>query len=199
VATVAAAAAADGDAVAADVRRCLAERVAPTAETVRRLRLRRRLLRRPPWWLRRPEDETGAAAAVVAEARRTQIRLMTVPSAYAADGEYSAPEATYVSRTVEELLSWTGPWSAEPPANGHTYTAGTVLYDGETGACHLHGFADPRARVTVDCVLLTAVLPRHRSTVKMYSTVRAQPVRDAGPPVLVPHHFQVFSRAALFR
>jgi len=188
--TTAVAAFVDGHVVASDVRRCLAERVVPAAETMRRLRTRR-LLRR---W---PDNGGGVATAVVADSRRMQVRLMTVPSAYAADGEYYAPEATYVSRTVEELSS--GPWATEPPVNGYTYTAGTVHNDSETGACHLHGFADPRARVTVDCVLLTAALPRHRTTVKMYSTLRSPPTDHPGPPVLVPHHFQVFSRDALFR
>lgn len=182
------------DAVASDVRLCLAERVVPTAETMRRLRLRRLLLRRPPrWW-----PENGGGTAAVAESRRTQMKLMSVPSAYSANGEYYAPEAAYVSRTVEELSS--EPWTtAAPPDNGYTYTAGTVHYDRETGACYLHGFADPQARVTVDCVLLTAVLPRHRATVKMYSTLRPPSADHPGPPVLVPHHFQVFSRAVLFR
>uniref|UniRef100_A0A2S2NYP0 Uncharacterized protein n=2 Tax=Schizaphis graminum TaxID=13262 RepID=A0A2S2NYP0_SCHGA len=190
------AARADGDgAVASDVRLCLAERVVPTAETMRRLQLRQLLLRRPPrWW-----PENGGGTAAVAESRRTQMRLMSVPSAYPATGEYYAPEAAYVSRTVEELSSSEPRTTAAPPVNGYTYTAGTVHYDGETGACCLHGFADPQARVTVDCVLLTAVLPRHRTTVKMYSTLRPPPADDPGPPVLVPHHFQVFSRAVLFR
>jgi len=180
----------DDDAVASDVRLCLAERVAPAAETMRRLRLR--------WLLRRwPANGCGAVTAAVAESRRMQVHLMTVPSAYAADGEYYASEMAYVSRTVEELSS--EPWAAEPPVNGYTYTAGTVLYDSDTGACHLHGFTDPRARVTVDCGLLTTVLPRHRTTVKMYSTLRLPPADDAGPPVLVLHHFQVFSRDVLFR
>ncbi|XP_026822740.1 uncharacterized protein LOC113560838 [Rhopalosiphum maidis] len=187
---------ADSDgAVASAVRLCSAERVVPTAETVRRLRLRQLLLRRPPrWW-----PENGGGAAAVAESRRTQTKLMSVPSAYPATGEYYAPEAAYVSRTVEELSSGPRP-TAAPPVNGYTYTAGTVRYDRETGACYLHGFADPQARVTVDCALLTDVLPRHRATVKMYSTLRPPPADDpGGPPVLAPHHFQVFSRAVLFR
>lgn len=181
----------NSDVVTSDVRRCLAEPIALAAETIRRLQSR--------WLLRRwPDNGGGAATAMVAESRRMQVRLMTVPSAYVADGEYyCAPEAAYVSRTVEELSS--EPWAAEPPVNGYTYTVGTVHNDRETGACHLHGFADPRARVTVDCVLLTAVLPRHRTTVKMFSTLRSPPTDDPGPPVLVPHHFQVFSRDALFR
>ncbi|XP_029343512.1 uncharacterized protein LOC107884068 isoform X2 [Acyrthosiphon pisum] len=180
----------DGDAVASNVRLCMAERVAPAAETMQRLRLR--------WLLRRwSANGGGAVTAAVAESRRMQVRLMTVPSAYAADGEYYASETAYVSRTVEELSS--EPWVTEPPVNGYTYTAGTVHYDSDTGACHLHGFTDRRARVTVDCALLTVVLPRHRTTVKMYSTLRSPPAEDAGPPVLVPHHFQVFSRDVLFR
>jgi len=181
----------DGDAVASNVRLCLAERVAPAAETMRQLRLRCRLLRQ---W---SANGGGAVAAAVAESRRMQVRLMTVPSAYAVDGEYYASETAYVSRTVEELSS--EPWATEPPVNGYTYTAGTVHYDSDTGACHLHGFTDRRARVTVDCALLTTVLPRQRTTVKMYSTLRSPPTDDAGPPVLVPHHFQVFSRDLLFR
>ncbi|XP_015379729.1 PREDICTED: uncharacterized protein LOC107173638 [Diuraphis noxia] len=187
----AAAVSVDDDAVASDVRRCLAEPVVPATETIRRLQSR--------WRLRRwPDNGGGAATPVVDESRRMQVRLMTVPSAYAANGEYyCAPEAAYVSRTVEELSS--EPWAAEPPVNGYTFTVGTVHNDNETGACYLHGFADPLARVTVDCVLLTAVLPRHRTTVKMFSTLRSPPTDDPGPPVLVPHHFQVFSRDALFR
>ncbi|XP_025205082.1 uncharacterized protein LOC112601594 [Melanaphis sacchari] len=181
----------DGDdAVASDVRLCLTEPVAPAAETMRRLRLRPLLLRR-----RWPENDGVTAAAAES---RPQVRLMSVPSAYPADGEYYAPEAAYLSRTVEELSS--GPWTErEPPVNRYVYTAGTVHYDRETGACHLHGFADPRARISVDCALLTAVLPRHRATVKMYSTLRPPPADDPGPPALVPHHFQEFSRTALFR
>ncbi|XP_022164899.1 uncharacterized protein LOC111029948 [Myzus persicae] len=180
----------DSDAVASDVQRCLAEQIAPTAEMMQRLRLRL-LLRR---W---SENGGEAATAVVVESKRMQVRLMTLPSAYEADSEYYALEAAYVSRTVEELSS--EPWAAKPPANGYTYTLGTVHNDSETRACHLHGFTDPRARVTVDCVLLTTVLPRHRSTVKMYSTLRWPSADDPGPPVLVPHHFQVFSRDVLFR
>lgn len=178
-------------AVASDVRLCLAERVVPGAETMRRLRLRS-LLRR--WSANGGEP----VAAAVAESRRMQVHLMTVPSAYSVDGEYYASETSYVSRTVEELSS-SEPRTAEPPVNKYTYTAGTVHYDGDTGACHLRGFTDPRAQVTVDCALLTAVLPRHRTTVKMYSTLQSPPTDDAGPPVLVPHHFQVFSRDVLFR
>lgn len=180
----------DHDAVASNVRLCLAERVAPAADTMRGLRLRC-LLRR---W---SANGGGAVTAAVAESRRMQVRLMTVPSAYEADGEYYASETAYVSRTVEELTS--EPWATEPRVNGYTYTAGTVHYDSDTGACHLHGFTDLRARVTVDCALLTDVLPRHRTTVKMYSTLRSPPDDDAGPPVLVPHHFQTFSRNVLFR
>lgn len=178
-------------AVASDVRLCLAERVVPAAVTMRRLRLRS-LLRR---W---SANGGGLGAATVAESRRMQVRLMTVPSVYSANGEYYASETAYVSRTVEELSS-SELWAAEPPVNGYTYTAGTVHYDSDTGACHLRGFTDPRAQVTVDCALLTAVLPRHRTTVKMYSTIRSPLADDAGPLVLVPHHFQVFSRDVLFR
>lgn len=177
--------------VASDVRLCLAERVVPAAETMRRLRLRS-LLRR--WSV----NGGGPGAAAVAESRRMQVRLMTVPSAYSADGEYYASETAYVSRTVEELSS-SELRAAAPPVNGYTYTAGTVHYDSDTGACHLRGFTDPRAQVPVDCALLTAVLPRHRTTVKMYSTLRSPPADDAGPLVLVPHHFQVFSHVVLFR
>ncbi|XP_050057977.1 uncharacterized protein LOC126550442 [Aphis gossypii] len=196
--TPAAAVSGSRDEVTSDVRLCLAEPVGPTAETTRRLRLRRLLLCRPPrWW---PENGRGTdTAAAVAESRLMQSRLMSVPSAYPANGEYYSPEAvSYVSRTVEEL-------SAEPftgPVNVYTYTAGTVRYDddgGRAGECRLHGFADPRARVTVDCALLDDAVPRHLATVKMYCTLRPPPADDPGPPVLVPHHFQEFSCAALFR
>lgn len=173
----------DGDAAAADVRSCLAERVVPTAVD----RLWRRL--RENRWRQRPRHRTTAAA------RRTQTLLMGVRSAYA-DGAYYAPGTSHVSRTVEELSLWTADGAAPPVVNGYTYTAGTVLYDEETGACYLHGFADPRNRVAVDCRLLTAALPRHRSTVKMYSVLRSAP---ADVPVLLPHHFQTFSRGAAFR
>lgn len=186
------------DAVARDVRLCLAELVGPTAETTRRLRLRRLLLRRPPrWW---PDDGRGTDAAAVAESRLMQSRLMSAPSAYPANDEYYAPEAAgaYVSRTVEELTS--EPWTAAEPVNVYAYTAGTVRYDdGPAGECRLHGFADPRARVTVDCSLLDDAVPRHLATVKMYSTLRPPAADDPGPPVLVPHHFQEFSCTALFR
>lgn len=185
------------DAVISDVRLCLAELVGPTAETIRRLRLRRLLLCRPPrWW---PENGRGTDTAAVAESRLMQLRLMSVPSAYPANDEYYSPEAAaYVSRTVEELSS--EPWTAAEPVNVYTYTAGTVHYDdGRADACRLHGFADPQARVTVDCALLDDTLPRHLATVKMYSTLRPPPADDPGPPVLVPHHFQEFSCTALFR
>jgi len=175
----------DDDAVAVNVRSCLAEVVAPMV-AAQKLLSRRHVQRQ--WW-RRPsygpaEDNTLAAA------RRTQTRLMAVRSSYR-DGKYYAPNPTHVSRTVEELSRWT---AADPtPSNGHTYTAGTVLYDGDTGACHLHGLMDSRCRVAVDCSRLTYALPRHRSTVKMYSTVRMSHTSgEPDAPVLVPNHFQVF-------
>jgi len=182
----------DDDAiVAANVRSCLAERVVPTVVVDDRLwRLRRDWQRRTRGRLHCSEQDGRIAAA----ARRTQIRLMGVRSAYA-DGAYYASETPHVSRTVEEL--WL-PWSAAvvPVVNENTYTVGTVLYDdGDTGACYLHGLVDPRSRVAVDCGLLTAILPRHRSTVKMYSALRTGP--DGCTPVLVLRHFQTFSSGAV--
>lgn len=170
----------DETAVTANVLRCLAEPVTLAAATEYRSRPR------PP-----PRDDATAAA------RRMQARLMAVRSAYT-DGKYYEPEAPYVSRTVEELCAWT---VDARTANVHTYTAGTVDYDRATGACYLHGLADPRSRVAVDCGPLTATLPRHRSTVKMFATLRTRDDDHGGTatPVLVPHHFQVFSCAALFR
>lgn len=184
----------DGDdaAVAANVRSCLAERVVPTADHLWRHREREERRRRR----QRPSERDRITAA----ARRTQTRLMGVRSAYV-DGAYYASGTSYVSRTVEELSPWTAD-AAEDVVEQYTYTVGTVLYDNDTGACHLHGFADPRSRVAVDCGPLTAALPRHRSTVKMYSVLRTAPADDRGnvqQPVLVPHHFQVFSCADAFR
>jgi len=178
----------DGATVAANVRSCLAERVVPTAVDRPWRRPRENRWHHRQW----PRDRITAAA------RRTQTRLMGVRSAYA-DGAYYAPGTSHVSRTVEELSLWTTD-AAPPVVNGYTYTAGTVLYDDDTGACYLHGFADPRNRVAVDCRLLTVALPRHRSTVKMYSVFRTAPADSRGNvPVLVPHHFQVFSCGAAFR
>lgn len=168
-------------ATAVDVQSCLAERVTPTADRPQRGRLQPRP---------EPDPRDEPISAVVAAARRTQVRLMAVRSTYT-DGKYYSPEAPYVSRTVEELQQW-----PRRPAgdNTYTYTVGTVLYD--RGSCYLHGFADPRSRVAVDNSLLTVALPRHRSTVKMYSTLRTS---AENAPVLVPHHFQAFSCDSLFR
>lgn len=179
-------------AVATNVQLCLAERVVPVrTEQPRRYRLpeqkQLKHFRRP---LIRDQDVQTTVAA-----RRTQTRLMTVRSAYT-DGKYYAPGTPHVSRTVEELSLWP---AEETPDNGYTYTVGTVLYDKDTGTCHLHGFADPRSRVAVDCDRLTNTLPRHGSTIKAYSELRL-PIRDReGAPVLVLHHFQVFCCAALFK
>lgn len=169
----------DDAAVASNVQACLAEPVMPTAVTDD-----------PP--TARPQTTRDDATAA---ARRMQTRLMAVRSAYT-DGKYYEPNAPYVSRTVEELCTWT----VDVPANVHTYTAGTVDYDRDTGACHLLGLVDPRSRVVIDCSPLTATLPRHRSTVKMFATLRTREDDDGlVTPVLVPDHFQAFSCADLFR
>lgn len=189
-------AAASAAAVVTNVQSCLSEPVVPVPverppQRRRRLpeRERRTHLWRPP--SKRCRDVQTAAA------RRTQTRLMAVRSAYA-DGKYYAPGAPHVSRTVEELSLWP---ADETPDNENTYTAGTVLYDRDTGACYLHGFANPRSRVAVDCDRLTATLPRHGSTVKAYSALRIPPEdrAEGAAPILVLHHFQVFSCAALFK
>lgn len=174
-------------AVSVDVQSCLAERVVPSEGTAEQ-RCRRRL-----WQRRWP---SSAVTPVISAARRTQTRLMAVRSAYP-DGQYYGPEAPHVSRTVEEL---NGTWTGTAGHNSYTFTAGTVLYDdGDADACHLHGLVDARSRVAVDCSLLTAAVPRHRSTVKMYAKLRTAPDGGAAtPPVLVPHHFHVFSAASLF-
>lgn len=171
--------------VADHVRSCMAERVVPVLA---------RLLRfRPPpssgFWLGRDDGTTVMAS------RRLQTRLMAVRSAYV-DGKYYAPEVPYVSRTVEEMQR---PWTAERPplANANTYVVGTVHFDEDTGACHLHGLQDPRTRMPVDCTGLTASLPRHRSTVKMFTELRTSGI--GGANVLVPHHFQIFSCADLLQ
>lgn len=171
--------------VAADVRSCLAEPVQPTAVALR-------LVWRRPWWLRQRGDDVTVAAAA-----RLQTRLMGVRSAHV-DGKYYGPETEHVSRTVEWLCHWTEADADGTATNRLTYTVGTVLYDDRTGACHLHGLADPGCRVTVDCSRLSAVLPRHRSTIKLYSEFRTDadaPLR----PVLVAQHFHAFSLQALFR
>ncbi|XP_025414341.1 uncharacterized protein LOC112686335 [Sipha flava] len=166
-------------AVVSNVQTCLAEPVIPTTATENRLR---------------PQPQTARDDAMAA-ARRMQTRLMAIRSAYT-DGKYYEPNARYVSRTVEELCTWT----EDVPTNVHTYTVGTVDYDRDTGACHLHGLVDPRSRVAVDCSPLTDTLPRHRSTVKMFATLRTREDSDGVvTPVLVPDHFQVFSCAGLFR
>lgn len=178
-------------AVVTNVQLCLSERVVPVrAEQPQRRRLPEQERRMHLWRPSKLCRDVQAAAA-----RRTQTRLMTVRSAYA-DGKYYAPGSPHVSRTVEELSLWP---ADETPDNGNTYTAGTVLYDNDTGACYLHGFADPRSRVAVDCDRLTVTLPRHGSTVKAYSALRVPPEDSEGAPILVLHHFQVFSCAALFK
>lgn len=172
--------------VSVNVQSCLAERVVPSEETAEQ-RYRRQLCQRR--W------PSSVVTPLISAARRTHTRLMAVPSAYL-DGQYYRPETPHVSRTVEELFTWTT--TAVP--NSYTFTAGMVLYDdGDTDACHLHGLVDARSRVAVDCSLLTSALPRHRSTVKMYSKLQIVPDGSAGTlPVLVPHHFHVFSIATMF-
>jgi len=121
---------------------------------------------------------------------------MAVRSTYPADRKYYASVAPHTSRTVEELCRWMTAAADAAAALDNvllTYTAGTVLHDRDTGSCRLRGFTDPRCLVTVDCTRL-ATLPRHRSTVKMYSELRTQKAADGRDAlVLVPHHFQVFS------
>lgn len=187
------------DTVAADVQMCLAERVtfAPSDALILLLeRQRRRRAQRRIGWPLLGRERDGALATALA-ARRKQTRLMmTVPSTYK-DGKYYAPQgASYVSRAVEELSLWT-PADGPPPTDGgdHAFIAGTVRYD--CGVCHLHGLVDPGSRVAVDCSPLTDTLPRQGSAVKMYCTLRADDGVEGAAIVLVPHHFQRFSRDAL--
>lgn len=190
------------DTVAANVRSCLAERVTlapPDALKLLLARQRTRRAQRRAGWplLGRERDETFATALA---ARRKQTRLMMNARSTYNDGEYYTPPrgTTYVSRTVEELSLWT-PADGPPPQTTddscHTFVAGTVRYD--CGVCHLHGFADPGSRVAVDCSPLTDTLPRHGSTVKMYCTLKTNDSDEGAAIVLVPHHFQRFSRDAL--
>lgn len=168
-------------AVSVNVQSCLAERVGPSEGTAERRHLRQIHQRWRP---------SPVVTPVISAARRTHARLMGVRSAYL-DGKYYGSDVPHVSRTVEELSTWT----AVTVLNEYTFTAGTVLYDhGDTGACHLHGLVDAQSRVAVDCSLLTTALPRHRSTIKLYSKLRTAPDgRAATPPVLVSHHFHVFT------
>lgn len=171
--------------VADRVQSCMAERVVPTMTGLMRFR--------PPpssgFWSGRVDGTTVMAA------RRLQTRLMAVRSAYV-DGKYYAPEGPYISRTVEEL-QWPQTVERPPLANANTYVVGTVLHDEDTSACHLLGLRDPQTRVPVDCTRLSATLPRHRSTVKMFAELRTSGV--GGANALAPHHFQIFSCADLFQ
>lgn len=169
------------DGFVAAIESCLAERVAPIVKPEQCDRLQPRP---------EPDPRDEPISTMITMAKRMQIRLMAVPSTYL-DGKYYSPETSYVSRTVEELRHWQRFTASD---NTYTYTIGTVHYDQES--CHLHGFVDPQIRVAIDYSLLTIALPRHRSTVKMYSTLRMS-TEDAAP-VLVPHHFQTFSYHALF-
>lgn len=178
----------DADAtVSANVQICLADRVGPTKKATKQLYFRK---------VRQQFRSSPAITPAISAARQMLTRLTAVRSVYL-DGQYYGSETSHVHRPVEELSAYMD--IAVP--NGYTFTAGTVHYDdGDTSACHLHGLVDRHSRVAVDCSLLTAALPRHRSTVKMYSKLRT--TADGGiviPPVLVPHHFHVFNTADLFR
>lgn len=181
-------------AVATAVRACLAERVEPTRKAVLALQYCGRPRRQ--WWRRRPSKRDSRDEAALLASQRTQTRLMAVRSKYPADRKYYASDAPHMSRTVEELCQWMTAAEAATLDNFLTYTAGTVLHDSDTGACHLRGLTDPRCLVAVDCTRL-ATLPRHQSTVKMYSELCVLKATDGHDAlVLVPHHFQVFSVVA---
>ncbi|XP_050533405.1 uncharacterized protein LOC126901159 [Daktulosphaira vitifoliae] len=122
----------------------------------------------------------------VAASKRIQVGIMSIKSTYV-DGNYYASQEAYISRTVEEILSW-DPITTPPKAN--TYTAGSVAYSAD-GQCFLRGFANPELDgILIECSRL-AILPRDRSTIKLYATLA---INSDGNPIFKPHHFHVFSK-----
>lgn len=137
----------------------------------------------------------STASGRVAASKRIQVAVMSIRSAYV-DGNYYCSSEPYVFRTVEEILSWDHDRRVAtiPPSGENTYTAGRVSYPTEAsaadGQCFLRGFVDAQLDgIPVECSRL-AVLPRHRSTIKLYAKLT---INNSGQPIFMPHHFHVFS------